>query len=144
MNDEPKKRGRPAAKPDLERFLEAIVDGLFDEDLARIEGVCKSRHDILRQKVLDQVHEVFGPDATVTISRGASPEPKHNRFIDRARQAEAAPPEPPELSDDEPDDEPITDRLADATLEAINSGEQVPLEMRGAIIGGLSVADIGD
>lgn len=145
MNDEPKKRGRPPSKLDINRFLDAIADGLFDEDLARVEGVCKDRRDLLKQKVLDQVHEVFGPDAVVQIPRSghrarAGVLPRPNPFVDKAQGKDLTFTTPTDTEEDV-----ITpDALADEKLEVINSGEQVPIEMRGAIIGGLSVSDIGD
>jgi hypothetical protein len=43
-------------------------------------------------------------------------------------------------------DEPTPDALAsiDPKVEVINSGEQLPFEQRGAIVGGLSAGDIGE
>jgi hypothetical protein len=145
VNDESRKRGRPPSKPNLDAFLKAIADGTFDDDLARIQGVCKNRDDVLKQQVLDLVHEVFGPDAQVQIPRvGEERRPrgpqtmKKNPFLEKSK---AETPQDPQVRDD---DEPVPDQLEDATLQAINSGEEIPLHLRGAIIGGLTAADMGE
>lgn len=156
MNDETRKRGRPPRKPDLEGVLEAIKSGTFDEDLARIQGICENRRDTLKQKVLDRVHEVFGPDAMVVTPDDEPPTPsgysrkalKPNVFVDKARgQTLSKPGDKVQVTwplQEEEDDEVTPDALGDSRLEIINQGEQAPIEMRGAIIAGLSVADIGD
>lgn len=172
MTDDQKQR-KPST-PQLDRVIDAIERGDYDEKIIELHRALAARQDVLKVQVLEQVRQVFGEDAEIVSSKKFSLSPidridqgkdidgpDGNPFVKKAeRDGETTRPSPPppvtSATADQIDENRVTkDPLENVQSEAglsvseverrMMSGEQVvDIENRGAIISGLSASDIGD
>ena len=127
-----------------------IRDGSLDGEFEALETAMNDRRENRKQAVMDQVHEVFGRDAVVQLS---VPPDMDDLFDDSSESTTDTRPietnpflKKQAAEDDEP---PITDTLDSLPVnqverEMIEQGkvESLPIEHRGAIIGGLTSSDM--
>lgn len=81
------KRGRPASTPDLDRVVDAINAGKYDERLLEVDDALENRREHLKAQLLERVRKVFGPDADVVMKpkmEPMKPLETSNPFVNRA------------------------------------------------------------
>lgn len=133
----------------LQVCLNAIMAGQFDGRFDKIVEAMDERREARKTAVMNQVREVFGPDAVVQLSVPPDMDDPSESTPD-ARPIETNPFLKKQAAED--DDEPsITDTLDSLPVnqverEMIEQGkvESLPIEHRGAIIGGLTSSDMGE
>jgi hypothetical protein len=133
MMTEEKKRGRKPSVPDHARVLNFIYAGHYDEYLGRFDEAIEARRDSLREKVMEEVRNVFGPDAQV-VTDGKAPVPVQSSENPFVRKAEG---ESTEVEAPAP-----TDPLGDLDEVEQQMTEEGGLLSRGATINGLHSSQI--
>lgn len=65
---EDQKQRKPST-PQLDRVIDAIERGDYDEKIIELHRALAARQDVLKAQVLEQVRQVFGDDAEIVASK---------------------------------------------------------------------------
>jgi hypothetical protein len=158
------KRTYKPRTPDVNRVIEAVIAGDYDEDLKVLKEAVNNRNTMRQEVVMELVHEVYGENAQVVTARTQRPRSanygshsqdapaekvvasaRRNPFVERAKapedvvDAEVVDPEFYESTQDA-----VKPENLDAQLDQVEASMTPPadIEKRGASIAGLHSSDI--
>jgi hypothetical protein len=138
--------------PSLEKICREIIRGRYDGEFDRIMEAMDARRSQRKAEVFAQVQEVFGPEARISFGEKSEPPAEErptedNPFVRVAAEAaRAVRNDEIELRADDEVVDPLADSESDVERQMVDEGkiENLPIEQRGAIIGGLSSSQIAD
>lgn len=136
---------------EIDKTVALIRSGDFDGSFDKIVAAMGERRETRKQAVLAQVREVYGQNAVVSIpsvptDKALSEHVESNPFLRKQQSTDEMVTNEMQTLDNNEVGDALSGDTGDIEKRMIeeSAAEQLPIERRGAIIGGLSSSDIGE